>query len=109
MNPCLGRNGNNGMAGFTLLEILVAVTILGIAYLAILQNFSTSLSNIERVDRSSSRFLFSQLEMDRYFLVDNIDGEEVEGEVYVEGVKYKVLLVSNEEDGKLATMVIREQ
>ena len=108
MNPGCRMSGKNGTTGFTLLEILVAVTILGMAYVAILQNFSTSLSNIERVERTGSRFLSAQLEMDRYFLVDNIDGDEVEGEVKVEGIKYKVLLVRNEEDEKLVTMLIRE-
>ncbi|MEN8142218.1 MAG: type II secretion system protein [Thermodesulfobacteriota bacterium] len=102
-------NGKNGAAGFTLLEVLVAVTILGMAYLAILQNFSTSLRNISRVERSSERFLVAQLEMDRHFLADNIDDDELEGEVYVEGLKYKILLVSPENDEKLATMIFREQ
>lgn len=96
-------------AGFTVLEVLVAVTILGMAYLAILQNFSTSLSNISRVERNSERFLATQLEMDRYFLADNLDQDEVDGEIYVEGIKYKVLLVKSAADEKLVTMIIREQ
>ena len=109
MMPGCRLRGKNGTAGFTLLEVLVAVTILGVAYLAILQNFSTSLSSIVRVERSSARFLAAQLEMDRHFLADNIDDDEIDGEVYVEGLKYKVLLVSPEGDEKLVTMIVREQ
>ena len=95
--------------GFTLLEILVAVTILGMAYLAILQNFSISLSNIERVERNAERLLGVHLEMDKYLLADNLDADDVEGEVFVEGPKYKVLLLRSEDDERLLTMVLREQ
>lgn len=109
MNFACRLDEENKVAGFTLLEVLVAVTILGMAYLAILQNFSTSLSNISRVERNSERFLTVQLEMDKHFLADNIDDDELDGEVYVEGLKYKVLLVRPEDDEKLATLIFREQ
>lgn len=109
MNFACRLDEENKVAGFTLLEVLVAVTILGMAYLAILQNFSTSLSNISRVERNSERFLTVHLEMDKHFLADNIDDDELDGEVYVEGLKYKVLLVRPGDDEKLATLIFREQ
>ena len=95
--------------GFTLLEILVAVAILGMAYLVILENFSISLQNINRLERNGIRLLSAQIEMD--FLAGNMD-EEPAGEIYVEGAGtggYKVLLVASEEDERLVTLVIKKQ
>lgn len=94
--------------GFTLLEILVAVAILGMAYLVILQNFSLSLQNISRLERNGMRLLSVQLEMDRHFILENID-EEPAGEIFVEDGSYKVLLVASEEDERLVTLVIKKQ
>ena len=97
-----------GMSGgFTLLEILVAVAILGMAYLVILQNFSVSLRNIVRLERNGMRLLSAQLEMDKHFIIDNID-EEPSGEIFVEDGSYKVILVASEADERLVTLVIKK-
>jgi prepilin-type N-terminal cleavage/methylation domain-containing protein len=102
------RASKESSAGFTLLEILVAVAILGMAYLVILQNFSLSLQNIERLQRNGMQLLAVQLEMDRHFIIENIDDEPT-GEVFVEDGSYKVLLVASEEDERLVTLVIKKQ
>ena len=94
--------------GFTLLEILVAIAILGMAYLVILQNFSISLQNIGRLERKGISLFSAQIEMDKHFVTDNID-EEPDGEVFVEDGKYKVLLVASEEDERLVTLVIKKK
>jgi prepilin-type N-terminal cleavage/methylation domain-containing protein len=94
-------------AGFTLLEVLLAVTILGMAYLAIMQNFSVSLQNIERLDRHGDQLFSAQLEMEKHFLVRNL-GEEVTGEIFVEGDKYMIMLVTDDESGKLTTLSLKE-
>lgn len=96
-----------GGAGFTLLEVLLAVTILGMAYLAIMQNFSMSLQNIERLDRHGGQLFMAQLEMEKHFLARNI-GEEVTGEIFVEGGKYMIILLTDEESGKLTTLSLKE-
>ncbi len=96
-----------GGAGFTLLEVLLAVTILGMAYLAIMQNFSMSLQNIERLDRHGSQLFMAQLEMEKHFLARNI-GEEANGEIFAEGGKYMVMLLTDEESGKLTTLSLKE-
>ena len=36
--------------GFTLIEVLAAVIILGLAYVAVLQSFSLSMKNIARIE-----------------------------------------------------------
>jgi prepilin-type N-terminal cleavage/methylation domain-containing protein len=94
-------------AGFTLLEVLLAVTILGMAYLAIMQNFSVSLQNIERLDRHGDQLFTAQLALEKHFLVRNL-GEEVTGEIFVEGDKYMIMLVTDDESGKLTTLSLKE-
>jgi type II secretion system protein I len=106
MNCRGGGIVKGGGAGFTLLEVLLAVTILGMAYLAIMQNFSMSLQNIERLERNGSRLFVAQLEMEKHFLARNL-GEEVTGEIFVEGGKYMIVLLTDEESGKLTTLSLK--
>ena len=87
--------------GFTLIEVFAAVIILGLAYVAILQSFSVSLTNIDRLDRSASLLLNDVLEFERLLHPgeDEEEGEEGEGEigeVFLEGDKYKLILIANE-------------
>ena len=79
--------------GFTLIEVFAAVIILGLAYVAILQSFSVSLTNIDRLDRSASLLLNDVLEFERLLLPGE---DEEEGEVFLEGDKYKLILIANE-------------
>ena len=96
----MSENGFNGRAerGFTILEVLVAVMILGMAYLVVLQSFSLSMRNIERIDRNGSSRFEAMLNMEKHFLSANIeeDGEEVEGEVYVEDSSRRVVQFTDE-------------
>lgn len=84
--------------GFTLIEVFAAVIILGLAYVAILQSFSVSLTNIDRLDRSASLLLNDVLEFERLLLPgeDEEEGEGEIGEVFLEGDKYKLILIANE-------------
>ncbi len=86
------------MAGFTIMEVLVAVTILGMAYLVVLQSFSVSMRNIERIDRSGYTKFEAMLEMDKQFLAVNMqsDGEQVDGEVFVEDSIIRVMAFTDE-------------
>ena len=82
--------------GFTLIEVFAAVIILGLAYVAILQSFSVSLTNIDRLDRSASLLLNDVLEFERLLHPGEEEEEEGEGEVFLEGDKYKLILIANE-------------
>ncbi|MBU0482373.1 MAG: prepilin-type N-terminal cleavage/methylation domain-containing protein [Proteobacteria bacterium] len=93
MKLVCGRSSTGNMAGFTIMEVLVAVTILGMAYLVILQSFSLSMQNIGRIDRSGSSRFEAMLEMEKHFLdiTSDEEGEEAEGEIFVEDDSLKVI------------------
>ena len=90
-----------------MLEVLLAVTILGMAYLAIMQNFSVSLQNIDRLDRRGGQLFAAQLAMEKHFLTRDIE-EEVTGEIFAEGSKYLLMLVTDDESGRLATLSLKK-
>jgi len=85
--------------GFTLLEILVAVAILGLAYLVILQNFSQSFHNLERVERGWQRDFAAILAREHDFMVipnkEIDDAEPLVGEIYVEGQVFQLVVVKS--------------
>ena len=89
--------------GFTLLEILIAVTILGLAYVAILQNFSESMSNIVRLDDRRTEVLedsitFAQKTQPYLFGNDEEGDGETDAPVFLEGHKYQLIIVTDDKD-----------
>jgi prepilin-type N-terminal cleavage/methylation domain-containing protein len=98
-------------AGFTLLEVLVAVLILGLAYVAVLQNFSISLKNIDKISKTRQA-VFEELltfSQDNKFTGGNqleSDEEEEEGTLFIEGEKYRLVVVKSN-SGELATLKLQ--
>lgn len=90
--------------GFTLLEVLVAVVILGLSYVAILQSFSLSLRNITKIEKQRANMFeeLSNLIHDARFS-DDTEDMEVEGEDFIEGHKYRLVLVPSE-SGDMETL-----
>ena len=95
--------------GFTLLEVLVAVTILGMAYLAILQNFSVSMRNINKLDNKRQQIFKSMLIMEEQFfpLTDSETQEKMDLPVFLKGHKYKLLLMGDEKN-ELVTLKLEK-
>ena len=96
--------------GFTLLEVLVAVLILGLAYVAVLENFSISLRNIDKVGKTRQA-VFDELlafsESIKFTGPDLLeDEEEDEGTLFIEGEKYQLMEVLSE-SGELATLKLQ--
>ena len=75
MQVAAGRQ--RGQGGFSLIEVLVAVTILGVAYVAILQSFSMSLHNLARMKESRAVLLQDYLAFEAR-LVPMKEGEQSE-------------------------------
>ena len=105
------RQGTGAVAGFTLLEILVAVAILGLAYLAVLQNFSLSLRNIERVEDSGRRSYAAMLarEGDLLIIPGQLEATPPPGEIYAEGRDYQLVLAESAEAPGLLTLLLERR
>ncbi len=98
--------------GFTLIEVLVAVIILGFAYVAILENFSVSMRYIVRIEKSRNHYFESMLAFEQQ--LDPQEDEE-ESEVLVEDdepflkgrYKYRLMPVRSI-DGDFETLKLEE-
>lgn len=84
--------------GFTLIEILVAVTIMGLAYVAILQNFSLSARNIVVMEESRTALLNNALAFEKQLLsMDQLERDlSGIGDSFLEGGRYRLTLVADE-------------
>lgn len=95
--------GNYPQQGFTLLEVLVAVLILSLAYVAVLQNFSQSNTNIFRLEKSRTTDL-----QEAQALEQQLRGADFAGEVMVQGQKF-VLKKIGSKDGELETVRLEKR
>ena len=86
-----------------MLEVIVAVVILGLSYVTVLQCFSLSLRNISKIEEKRTRLYdeVSQLLHASHFTGDK--DEAAEGEEFISGQKYRLLLISSE-SGDLKTL-----
>ena len=86
--------------GFSLIEILVAVTIMGLAYVAILQSFSLSARNITKMEESRSSIMRTSMEFEKKTLsLDKIDSDVAgEGEVVVTGQRFQLTMITDDND-----------
>jgi prepilin-type N-terminal cleavage/methylation domain-containing protein len=99
------KNFAANQSGFTIIEVVVAVIILALAYGTILQNFSLSLRNIDRVDKKQTSIFDQQLQFEtqlQQMAFSNESGED--GEVFLEGSRYRLLVMRNE-TGELVSLV----
>jgi prepilin-type N-terminal cleavage/methylation domain-containing protein len=90
--------------GFTILEVLVAVVILGLSYVTVLQCFSLSLKNIAKIEWQRATFFadVSYLMNAAHVFREDFD-EETEGAEYISGHKFDLVLISSE-GGDLETL-----
>ncbi len=85
--------------GFTLIEILVAVVIMGMAYVAILQSFSLSSRNIARLDKERTALLVNSLNFEQQLLSPeqlNNGATEADDDIMAKGAFYQLSLVASE-------------
>ena len=95
--------GSCSPQGFTLLEVLVAVLILSLAYVAVLQNFSQSSANIFRLEKGRGADLRDALALEQ-----QLRGTDLAGEVLVQGQKF-VLRKIGSKDGQLETVRLEKR
>jgi len=89
--------------GFTLLEVLVAVLILSLAYVAVLQNFSQSSSNIFRLEKGRAKEMREAMALEQ-----QLRGTDLGGEVMVLGQKFSLKKIISK-DGELETVRLEKR
>lgn len=97
---------HNTRNGFTLLEVMIAVVILGLSYVAILQNFSLSARNIVRIEKSRSNNVENFLDFEKQLSEIDDKSNIDEGEIFYKGEKYKLVVVESER-GDLKTLKLQ--
>jgi prepilin-type N-terminal cleavage/methylation domain-containing protein len=87
--------------GFTLLEVLVAVMILGLSYVAVLQSFSLSMQKIQHIETKRIEIFDNLLgfEQEARFTgdFDNDEEEETDFPLFLEGHKYNVVIITDDD------------
>ncbi|MFZ5765955.1 MAG: type II secretion system protein [Thermodesulfobacteriota bacterium] len=94
--------------GFTLLEVLAAVLILGLAYVATLESFSVAMRNIGKAETKRSLLLAEMAAFCQDVRFVGTEAfpaaeEEEEGVLYLEGRKLRLLVVRSE-SGELISL-----
>lgn len=109
LNNLIHKQRQHTERGFTLLEVLAAVVILGLAYVAVLESFSVSLGNIEKVDKSRSESFSGQIAFSRdiKFTGGDAFAEQAEGIIFIQGEKYSLIEVSNDA-GDMTTLKLQK-
>jgi len=112
--PTTGAGAKHPVAcrGFTVLEILVAVVILGLAYVAVLQNFSLSARNITRMEEVRSSMFANALAFEAQIAKADAGEESTKGfedeSVFLEGGGYDLVLVADP-DRDFMTMILKRR
>ncbi|PKN50444.1 MAG: hypothetical protein CVU58_00815 [Deltaproteobacteria bacterium HGW-Deltaproteobacteria-16] len=99
----IGLGNDVQKQGFTLLEVLVAVLILSLAYVAILQNFSQSNANIFQLEKGRDADL-----RDAMAIEQQLRGGGFAGEVLVQGEKFVLKKIASK-DGQLESVRIEKR
>ncbi len=100
--PCVPPAKKRHEEGFTLLEVVVAVVILGVAYVAVMQNLSLSTQNILRLQKSGESIFEQALQLEG-ILLDRDETALGDAEVYSKGARLQLVVV-NSEDNRLKTL-----
>ena len=105
-----GGRCKGAQRGFTLLEVLVAVLILALAYVAVLQNFSISLKNIDKIGKTRQAVFTDLISFSgdiKFTGTFDLEGDQKEeGTLFIEGEKYRLMEVTSE-SGELATLKLQ--
>jgi len=87
-----------GEAGFTLLEVVVAVMLVGVAFGAILQAFSQSLRNIQRIDVYQVAMQLAQNKMNELLIDDQVISDGVLEGAWDDNFRWRAALETHEVD-----------
>lgn len=89
--------------GFTLIEVLAAMLLLSMAYVAILESFSTSMGRISKLDRHYQRLLEAEKTILAAPLFFTGSEDSPAGEIFLEGRRYQLI---RQKKGKVETLIL---
>lgn len=101
---------NKQKSGFTLLEVMIAVLLLSLSYVAVLESFSSSMQRLVKLEKRLEFFFAEDSHMTRTvkFSGPALDYEAPEGEILLEGTTYLLSVVSSE-GGLLQSLQLNKQ
>ena len=104
------HNHEGKASGFTLLEVMIAVLLLGLSYVAVLESFSFSLQRLVKLEQRLESFINqdAQLFQSIKFNSNTMNIEESEEDVFLEGSEY-VLVIASSEGGLLQTLKLQKK
>ncbi len=77
-------------SGFTLIEVMVAVLLLAIGYVAVLESFSTSLRRLAKDGVKRQAFFEQEVDLSRQLRFANANEAGDDGDIYLEGKIYNL-------------------
>lgn len=88
-------------SGFTLLEVMIAVLLLSLSYVAVLESFSSSMLRLIKLEQRLESFFQQESRMSRDLKFTSpaldLDYTEVKGEIFVEGTTHQLSIATSEE------------
>jgi len=84
--------------GFTILEVLVAVVILSLAYVSVLQSFSLSLRNIGKIEEQRLALVEDEGDFHRSLRYDHQQNQQMDSESvdeFWQGDKFRLVQVTS--------------
>jgi type II secretion system protein I len=101
---------NSNDNGFTLLEVMIAVLLLSLSYVAVLESFSSSMQRLGKLEKRLEIFMSqdSKMTKDIRFNGPTLEYAPSDGEIFLEGTTYMLTIVASE-DGLLQSLQLRQQ
>lgn len=105
-DTCRYNNGD----GFTLLEVMTAVLLLALSYVAVLESFSSSMQRLVKLEKRLESFVSQDIQLTRdiKFSGPALFAAESDGEIFLEGTTYLLTVVTSEE-GLLHSLQLSKQ
>ena len=101
---------NNNRQGFTLLEVMTAVLLLSLGYVAVLESFSSSMLRLSKIEEKLESFFTQDASLMGSIKFNGIalDYEENDNDIFLEGTTY-TLFIATSENGLLQSLQLQKK